>query len=462
MSRVTTSRSTPATRRRHCAALLDAAALPPGLVQPRNSWIPERGYFAVGLDGDKNPIDALASNMGHLLWTGIVDDEHAIAVAKHLVGPDLFTGWGVRTLAASMGAYNPMSYHNGSVWPHDSAIAAAGLMRYGFVAEAQKIALGLIDASEAFGGQLPELFCGFDRSEFADPIAYPTACAPQAWASASLHLVLRTLLRLDPIVEAGRVYFSPVLPLGIDGVHLDNVPLAGHRVSVEVNSTRATIGPMPSGVRVEQEPGTGALAPRRGDEPRCRLKTRLGKLPRRGRSLRAIRPCGARRCGARSRGVAQRTPTTIAPRPKEADSIPPHPGAVVAGDVLLGEHRVGRAGEHQSAGDEQHQLVAELPGEHEVVHRGDDGETALVAQLVDELEDEVLVEQVEAARRLVEQQPAAPLARGPTPLAPPRCASPPEISPRRREREVLEGEAARGRRRPRRGHRGSPLARNRR
>jgi len=217
-------------------------------------FLPERGYYAVGLDGDKNPIDSLASNMGHLLWTGIVDDEHAGTVARHLVSPELFSGWGVRTLARPMGRYDPMSYHNGSVWPHDSAIAAAGLMRYGYVAEAQRIALGVIDAAGAIDGRLPELFCGFDRAEFADPIAYPTACSPQAWAGMSVYLLLRTLLRLDARVPEGAVYFAPALPPEIASLRMENMPLGGDRVTIQVSAGAATLEPVPAGLTVLTRP----------------------------------------------------------------------------------------------------------------------------------------------------------------------------------------------------------------
>src|SRR6185437_7590152 len=104
------------------------------------------GWFALGLDRDKRPIDSLASNIGHCLWTGIIDEDKAAQVAEQLLSPEMFTGWGVRTLASSMAAYNPMSYHNGSVWPHDNALIAAGLMRYGFVAEAQCVALSMLES----------------------------------------------------------------------------------------------------------------------------------------------------------------------------------------------------------------------------------------------------------------------------------------------------------------------------
>jgi glycogen debranching enzyme len=188
-------------------------------------WLPDRGWFALGLDKDKRPIDSLTSNMGHCLWTGIVDDDKAPAVAAHLVGPELFSGWGVRTLASSMTAYNPMSYHNGSVWPHDNAIAAAGLMRYGFVEEAHLIVLALLDAAEQVGGQLPELFCGFDRDALPLPVPYPTSCSPQAWAAATPLSLLRTLLQLEPTSVAPRVPVE-LLPLRVDGLRVGSTRLA--------------------------------------------------------------------------------------------------------------------------------------------------------------------------------------------------------------------------------------------
>ena len=132
-------------------------------------------------------VDACASNMGHCLWVGLVDDDKAPLVAERLMSPEMFSGWGVRTLASDMGAYNPASYHNGSVWPHDNAVIAAGLMRYGFVEEAQRIATALLDAADYSDGRLPELFCGFSREQYSEPVPYPTACSPQAWAATITH-----------------------------------------------------------------------------------------------------------------------------------------------------------------------------------------------------------------------------------------------------------------------------------
>ena len=217
-------------------------------------WLPDRGYYALALDRDKRPVDALASNMGHCLWTGVVDEDKAAAVAGHLLSPAMFTGFGVRTLAETMGGYNPMSYHNGSVWPHDNAILAAGLMRYGAVAQAQRIATAVFDAGESFGGRLPELFCGFDRSEFSEPVPYPTACSPQAWAAAAPLYLLRTLLRFDPWIPFGRVWCAPAvperyLPLRIAGLHL-----AGAALTLDVRDGAWTLGGLPRGIELIRKP----------------------------------------------------------------------------------------------------------------------------------------------------------------------------------------------------------------
>jgi glycogen debranching enzyme len=194
-------------------------------------WLPDQGWYAVGLDRDKRPIDALTSNIGHCLWTGIADKAKASSVARHLMSPEMFSGWGIRTLASSMGAYNPMSYHNGSVWPHDNAICAAGLMRYGYVEQAQRVTAAIVDASAAFGYRLPELFCGFGRDEFAMPVPYPTSCSPQAWAAAAPLLLLHSLLRFTPDVGSGQLWCSPevpdrYLPLRVSGLRVGKSRLA--------------------------------------------------------------------------------------------------------------------------------------------------------------------------------------------------------------------------------------------
>jgi glycogen debranching enzyme len=217
-------------------------------------WLPHRGWFAVALDGDKRPVDALTSNIGHCLWTGIVDEDKAEQIAEHLLSPEMWTGWGVRTLGSTMGAYNPMSYHNGSVWPHDTAIVAAGLMRYGCVAEAQRIAVGLLEAGQTFSGRLPELFCGFDRTEFGAPVIYPSSCSPQAWAAAAPFSLLRTLLRFDPWVPQGKLWLAPVIPEELGDLRVENVPLAGSRLTIEVSGGDVKVSGLPAGMELVREP----------------------------------------------------------------------------------------------------------------------------------------------------------------------------------------------------------------
>jgi glycogen debranching enzyme len=217
-------------------------------------WLPDRGWFAVALDGDKQQVDALTSNIGHCLWTGIVDEDKAAQVAEHLMSPEMFTGWGVRTLASSMGRFNPMSYHNGSVWPHDSVLVATGLMRYGFVEEAQRIGSGLLDAATRFGGRLPELFCGFDRSEYRSPVPYPTSCSPQAWAAATPVQVMRMLLRLEPRMPRDEVWFDPAWPDRYGPLRVRDLPLGGRRVSLVVDGDRAELEGLPEGVQEIRRP----------------------------------------------------------------------------------------------------------------------------------------------------------------------------------------------------------------
>ena len=166
-------------------------------------WLEEQGTFALGLDAHKRPIDAVASNAGHCLWAGLAEPEKAELVSRRLLAPDMFSGWGVRTLASTMAAYNPVSYHNGSVWPHDNALCAAGLARYGHIDAAHRVIEAQLAVAATAAGQLPELFAGFDRSVISVPAAYPASCSPQAWAAASPLLWLRTLLGLEPWAPGG-------------------------------------------------------------------------------------------------------------------------------------------------------------------------------------------------------------------------------------------------------------------
>jgi glycogen debranching enzyme len=175
-------------------------------------WLEERGHFAIGLDADKRPIDSLASNMGHALWSGVVHEDLAGPTARHLLSSTMFNGYGIRTLADSMGAYNPVSYHNGSVWPHDTALCVAGLARYGYREAAATVASALTDAAVSFAGRLPEVFCGFGRGALPGPVPYPTSCSPQAWASAAPLGALMAVLGLSPDVPAHRLEVAGSLP----------------------------------------------------------------------------------------------------------------------------------------------------------------------------------------------------------------------------------------------------------
>ncbi|MGD9703804.1 MAG: glycogen debranching N-terminal domain-containing protein [Acidimicrobiia bacterium] len=198
-------------------------------------WLGADKGFAAGLDLHNQPIDSVTSSMGHCLWTGIAAPEHADAVAKLLMSPPMWTGWGIRTLSSDNPGYDPLSYHCGSVWPHDSTICAAGLMRYGFVEEAQRIAAGLFAASQASDGRLPELLSGIDRGWVDVPVRYPTSCTPQAWSAASPLYLLRILLGIEPSDDRGSVVVDPQLPTWLQHVHVDGVPVGSQRFSITAN-----------------------------------------------------------------------------------------------------------------------------------------------------------------------------------------------------------------------------------
>lgn len=207
----------------------------------RDFWCPEHGWLAIGLDGDGRRIDALTSNMGHCLWTGIVDDGLADAVGERLTSPAMWSGWGLRTLAASEGGYDPTSYHCGSVWPHDNAIAVAGLLRYRQAERAHRVMLGLLDIARTWHGRLPELLCGIDRDDVPTPVPYPTSCSPQAWSAAAPLLLLRAGLGLAPDVPSGTVTVSPDLPPELGEVELRGVRLWDRTFDVRAERRTADI-----------------------------------------------------------------------------------------------------------------------------------------------------------------------------------------------------------------------------
>jgi glycogen debranching enzyme len=188
----------------------------------RDFWIPERNFFALALDGQKRKVDSLTSNIGHLLWSGIADDDKAESCVKHLMSDALFTGWGVRTMASSENSYNPIGYHVGTVWPHDNAFVAWGLRRCGYRAEAALISRAMLEAADLFGGRLPEAFGGYPRQDTHYPVEYPTACSPQAWATGTPLLLLRTLLGLES--DGRHLIVDPAIPEPLGRIELLDIP----------------------------------------------------------------------------------------------------------------------------------------------------------------------------------------------------------------------------------------------
>ncbi|WP_438268556.1 amylo-alpha-1,6-glucosidase [Micromonospora peucetia] len=198
----------------------------------RDYWIEDRGgFYAVGLDGDKNPIDSKTSNMGHLLWSGIVPPERAGTVVRQLMGEDMFSGWGIRTLSWDDRLYNALGYHLGTVWPHDNSIAVLGMARYGYRAEANRISLALLEVAEQFGHRLPEAISGFPRERLLFAVPYPTACSPQAWASGTPLALVRAMLGADPV--DGRLVLDPDIPPEIGRIAAERVRAFGHCWEVE-------------------------------------------------------------------------------------------------------------------------------------------------------------------------------------------------------------------------------------
>jgi glycogen debranching enzyme len=197
----------------------------------RDFWMEDRGYYALALDGAGRRVDSVTSNVGHLLWSGIVPPEKARLVADRLLGEELFSGWGIRTMAEGEGGYRADSYHDGSVWPHDNALICCGLRRYGFREEANRVAVALLEAAEHFEWRLPEVFAGYQRGDESAPVEYPTSCSPQAWAAGTLPLLVRTILGVEPDPERRRLLDDPVLPGGVQELYLDGVPAFGYRVT---------------------------------------------------------------------------------------------------------------------------------------------------------------------------------------------------------------------------------------
>jgi glycogen debranching enzyme len=196
--------------------------------------VAEPGCYAIGLDRDKRPGSGLTSNQGHLLWAGAVSDERARCIRDVLMSEDMFSGWGIRTLAQSHPAYNPVGYHTGSIWPHDSALIAFGLRRYGFDEDFTTIFEGLLEAASRFGdNRLPELFGGFGRGEVDDPVPYPVACRPQAWAAGSIPFLLKSGLGISPDALNKRLRIvRPSLPRRLERVEVTGLELGSARIDL--------------------------------------------------------------------------------------------------------------------------------------------------------------------------------------------------------------------------------------
>ncbi|MDO3700083.1 glycogen debranching N-terminal domain-containing protein [Micromonospora sp. C28SCA-DRY-2] len=188
----------------------------------RDFWLPHRGHYALALGPDGEPVDALSSNIGHLLWSGIVDEGRAGAVAEHLLGPDMFSGWGVRTLAAGQRPYNPVGSHVGAIWPSDNSLIAAGLRRYGYDEQAARITAGILEMAHTLGGAVPEVIAGYPRSLTKYPVQLPSAGRPQSWSSGAVLLLLSTMLGLRPCGD--NLLVDPRLPKGFGRIELLDIP----------------------------------------------------------------------------------------------------------------------------------------------------------------------------------------------------------------------------------------------
>ncbi|GAB0102280.1 glycogen debranching N-terminal domain-containing protein [Nocardia sp. JMUB6875] len=219
-------------------------------------WMPDQGCYAMALDGTKHPVDVVSSNPGHCLWTGIVPDERAAELIERLGAADLDSGFGLCTLSSTARRFNPMGYHTGSVWPHDTAIAVAGLLRYAHIPGALelsvRLATGLLEAILEFGARPPELFCGFPRAEFRSPVPYPTSCSPQAWASAAPLLLMRSFLGLTPDVPARTLTIAPRLPERAGTIRLTDLRLGPATVTIEARGTDAKVEGLPPDWRLNQ------------------------------------------------------------------------------------------------------------------------------------------------------------------------------------------------------------------
>ena len=221
----------------------------------RDFWVPEIGFFAQALDGHKRPLPTVTSNPGHCLYTGLIDEAHREIVVQRLLSPDMECGWGIRTVSSQHPSFNPMSYHNGSVWPHDNGIIAAGLMREGYPDQALHVLNVIMDAALHFRYlRLPELYCGFARDlrYYSIPAEYPVSCSPQAWAAGTMVHLFQTLLGLEVDAAANRICLSPHFPSGLNQIELRNLRVGRHTIDLLIARPAPTA---PIAVQVLRNPG---------------------------------------------------------------------------------------------------------------------------------------------------------------------------------------------------------------
>lgn len=194
-------------------------------------WLPGEGHYALALDGDGRALDSLTSNIGHLLWSGVVSQGRGSRLCELLMAQHLFSGWGIRSLSTLDAGYNPIGYHHGTVWPHDNSLIAAGLTRYGFRREANCLATAMLEAAAHFDYRLPEVFAGYAREETGFPVEYPTASSPQAWASGAPLLLLSAVLGLRATADH-ELRAAPALPPGADFIALRGIRHCGSRYAI--------------------------------------------------------------------------------------------------------------------------------------------------------------------------------------------------------------------------------------
>jgi glycogen debranching enzyme len=207
-------------------------------------WVDSEQFMAMALDGEKRPVASVSSNPAHGLYCGIVEPDKAAPLARRLLAPDMFSGWGVRTLSKSAVAYNPMSYHNGSIWPHDNAIIGAGLKRYGFAKATNRVATAMFEMAVTVDDmRLPELFCGFTRRSPNRPVAYPVACSPQAWAAGAPFLLLQAMLGISADAPANTINVNkPQLPGWLNTVELHDLRIGRSSISIVFQRHGETTG----------------------------------------------------------------------------------------------------------------------------------------------------------------------------------------------------------------------------